>query len=197
MELHGEMMIGVPRTRVWEALNDPEILAACVDGCERLERSTPDTFTGALKVRIGPIRATFEGNLVFKDIDAPNGYTINGAGKGGASGFASGEARVALADIQGGTLLKYDVIANVGGKLAQVGGRLIESVTKKYVEGFFLKFKTLLEPEIADFPIASPQVASSPLVAANRWKKFYKAIPLILAFIIAAFLIARFAHLFD
>lgn len=146
MNLEGEMVINAPRQEVWEALNDPEILARCVDGCERLERVAPNQFAGDLKVQVGPIRAKFRGEILLKDIVPPSSYTLAGSGKGGASGFASGEAKINLVELEHGTLLKYTVTAKVGGKLAQIGGKLIENTAKQHASKFFAKLKEILEP---------------------------------------------------
>jgi uncharacterized protein len=147
MELVGEQLIKAPKQRVWHALNEPEMLASCLEGCQKLERTGPDSFAGVMAAKVGPVRATFQGKVTLSNIDAPNGYTITGEGQGGVAGFAKGSAEVKLSEADGGTLLAYAVKANVGGKLAQVGARLIEGVAKQYADGFFEKFRANLEIE--------------------------------------------------
>ena len=145
MTMTGEVTLPAARETVWEALNDPEVLKACIPGCESLERTGENGFAATAKVAVGPVKATFKGAVTLSDIDPPNGYTISGEGQGGIAGFAKGGARVALADAEGGTLMKYDVEANVGGKIAQLGGRLINGVAKKYADQFFANFAKQLE----------------------------------------------------
>jgi uncharacterized protein len=134
------------RERVWAALNDPQVLKACIPGCEELERTGENGFRATAKVAIGPVKATFKGNVTLSDIDAPNGYTISGEGQGGVAGFAKGGAKVRLDDADAGTRLVYDVEAQVGGKIAQLGGRLINGVAKKYADEFFANFARQLSP---------------------------------------------------
>ncbi len=122
-------------------LNDPAVLKACIPGCQSLERTSETSFSAVAKIKIGPVGASFKGNVQLSDIDAPNGYTISGEGEGGIAGFAKGGAKVALADAPGGgTILKYDVEANVGGKIAQLGSRLIAGVAKSMADKFFAGF---------------------------------------------------------
>ena len=130
MEMTGEYRIPASREQVWAALNDPEILKASIPGCESLERTGENGFTAAVVAKVGPVRARFTGAVTLQDLDPPNGYTISGEGKGGAAGFAKGDARVRLAEDGGATLLSYEVTANVGGKLAQLGSRLIDGTAK-------------------------------------------------------------------
>jgi uncharacterized protein len=155
MNLDGEILIRAPRTVIWEALNDPDILMRCVEGCESLERIGSDQFVGVLRVQIGPIKVRFAGELSLKERNPPTSYTIIGVGKGGASGFANGKAKVVLSDKDGLTLLKYSVDARVGGKLAQVGGRLIENTTRQHAHKFFEKLQNLVEPGTRNDEIAS------------------------------------------
>lgn len=149
MELKGESLIAAPRERVWNALNDPAVLARCIEGVETLERTAEDRFEGKLTAKVGPVRASFTGAVTLSDIDPPNGYTISGEGKGGMAGFAKGSARVRLddADVDGkaGTRLTYDVSSSVGGKLAQLGTRLIEGTARAYAESFFTRLKAEVE----------------------------------------------------
>jgi carbon monoxide dehydrogenase subunit G len=146
MTMQGEVTLPADRKRVWAALNDPEVLKACIPGCEELERTGDNGFRATAKVAIGPVKATFKGNVTLSEIDPPNGYTIKGEGQGGVAGFAKGGAKVRLDDADGGTRLVYDVEAQVGGKIAQLGGRLINGVAKKYADEFFANFAKQVSP---------------------------------------------------
>lgn len=151
MTMAGSVALPADRDTVWAALNDPEVLKRCIPGCQDLVRTGDSGFQATAKVSIGPVKATFKGQVNLSDIDPPNGYTISGEGQGGVAGFAKGGAKVALADAEaGGTLLSYDVEAQVGGKIAQLGGRLVNGVAKKYADEFFANFaKALAAPEAA------------------------------------------------
>ena len=141
MNLSGEHYIPASRQSVWDALNDPEVLKACLPGCEALEKISDTDMTATITIKIGPVKATFNGAVTLSDLDPPNGYTLNGEGQGGTAGFASGIAKVNLVDGEhGGTQLTYSVEAKVGGKLAQIGSRLIDSVAKKLAGKFFETF---------------------------------------------------------
>lgn len=137
MKLSGEHHIPASRQTVWEALNDAETLKACLPGCETLDKISDTEMTAKITTKIGPVKATFTGAVTLSDLDPPKGYTLSGEGKGGTAGFASGSASVTLTEQDGGTLLNYEVEAKVGGKLAQIGSRLIDSVTKKLAGQFF------------------------------------------------------------
>jgi carbon monoxide dehydrogenase subunit G len=140
MEMTGERRIPAPRQAVWDALNDPEILKQCIAGCETLEKTSDTEFSARVTSRVGPVTAKFTGKVALSDVDAPNGYTISGEGQGGVAGFAKGGAKVALADDGDGTLLTYEASGTVGGKLAQIGSRLIDSTARKMAADFFDKF---------------------------------------------------------
>ncbi len=140
MEIKGEYKIAAPREKVFAALNDQEVLKACIPGCESLEKLSDTEMTAKVRLRIGPVSAAFSGKVTLSDIDPPNGYKIAGEGQGGVAGFAKGGAVVKLADDDGGTVLTYDVDAQVGGKIAQVGARLISGTAKKLADQFFGKF---------------------------------------------------------
>jgi uncharacterized protein len=143
MTMSGEATLPVDRAKAWAMLNDPEVLKACIPGCQALEKTSDTSFVATVKVKIGPVGATFKGAVHLSDLDPPNGYTIGGEGEGGIAGFAKGGAKVRLADIEaapGSTLLKYDVEANVGGKIAQLGSRLIDGAAKKMADQFFAGF---------------------------------------------------------
>jgi uncharacterized protein len=141
MTMTGEVTLPGDRPKVWAMLNDPAVLKACIPGCQSLDKTSDTSFAAVAKIKIGPVGATFKGKVQLSDIDAPNGYTITGEGEGGIAGFAKGGAKVALADAEaGGTILKYNVEANVGGKIAQLGSRLIDGVAKKMADQFFANF---------------------------------------------------------
>jgi carbon monoxide dehydrogenase subunit G len=145
MTMTGEATLPAARTKVWAMLNDPEILKLCIPGCQSLEKTSDTSFAAVAKLKIGPVSATFKGAVQLSDLDPPNGYTISGEGEGGIAGFAKGGAKVHLTDAEGApgsTLLKYDVQANVGGKIAQLGSRLIDGVAKKMADQFFSNFST-------------------------------------------------------
>ncbi|MBT4169037.1 MAG: carbon monoxide dehydrogenase subunit G, partial [Rhodospirillaceae bacterium] len=151
MDLTGEYRIAASRERVWAALNDPEILKAAIPGCNTLDAVGDDSFTATVTAKVGPVKAKFQGQVTLSDMDPPNGYTIQGEGKGGAAGFAKGGAKVTLVEDGDGTLLQYEVNANVGGKLAQIGSRLIDGTAKKLAGEFFTAFA-----ELAAAPGAKP-----------------------------------------
>ena len=141
MSMTGEVDLPAPRGVVWEKLNDPDVLKACIPGCQELVKEGDTAFRATAKLAIGPVKATFKGKVTLSDVDPPNGYTITGEGEGGIAGFAKGGAKVRLSDAEGGgTKLAYDVQANVGGKIAQLGSRLIDGVAKKMSDNFFSSF---------------------------------------------------------
>ena len=140
MDMTGERRIPAPRQTVWEALNNPEVLKASIPGCESLEKLADDQMKATAAVKVGPISARFTGKVQLTDIDPPNGYRISGEGQGGVAGFAKGGANVALTDDGADTLLSYQVNAQVGGKLAQLGGRLIDATAKQMADAFFDRF---------------------------------------------------------
>ncbi len=139
MDLSGEYRIPAPRERVWAMLNDPDVLRQCIPGCEELEKTADNAFSARVTIRVGPVKATFNGNVTLENINAPEGYTITGEGKGGVAGFASGGADVHLAEDGDVTILTYTANARVGGKLAQLGSRLIDSTSRKLADQFFTK----------------------------------------------------------
>ena len=137
MKMNGEFRVPTDRETVWRALNDPEVLKECLPGCQEIEKTSDTEMTATLVLKVGPVKATFAGGVTLSDLDPPNGYTLSGQGQGGTAGFASGEARVRLVDEGGETVVQYDVDAKVGGKLAQIGSRLIDSTAKKLARQFF------------------------------------------------------------
>ena len=143
MKLSGSYQINLPKEKVWEALNDPEILKQAIPGCEEFIKNSETEFTAKATNKIGPFNASFTGDVELKDLNPPNSYKITGSGNSPV-GFASGEASVKLEDENGGTKLTYEVEANVGGKIAQVGARLIDMTAKKMADIFFGKFSELI-----------------------------------------------------
>lgn len=141
MTMNGSFDLPAPREVVWQKLNDAEVLKACIPGCQSLEKTSETSFSAVAKLKVGPVSATFKGKVNLSDIDAPHGYRIAGEGEGGIAGFAKGGASVRLEDIPEGTRLSYDVEANIGGKMAQLGARLINGVAKNMADQFFAKFE--------------------------------------------------------
>jgi carbon monoxide dehydrogenase subunit G len=140
MTMSGEVQLPATREAVWVKLNDPVVLKSCVPGCEQLDKTSDTEFQAIASIKIGPVKARWKGKVRLSDLDPPNGYRISGEGEGGVAGFAKGGATVALADKDGGTLLTYNVEAQIGGKLAQLGQRLINSAAKKTADDFFANF---------------------------------------------------------
>ena len=140
MTMTGEVQLPAPRQTVWEKLNNPEVLKATIPGCESLEKTSDTAFQAVAVTKIGPVKARWKGKVTLTDLDPPNGYRIVGEGEGGVAGFAKGAADVKLSDKEGGTLLTYNVEAQIGGKLAQLGQRLINGTAKKMADEFFQKF---------------------------------------------------------
>ncbi len=166
MELQGERLIPAPVDKTWAALNDPEILKACITGCETLESTGPDAFTATVAVKVGPVSARFKGKLQMTNIEPPNRYTINFDGQGGVAGFGKGSADVSLvAEGASQTKLSYAAKAQVGGKLAQVGSRLIDAAAGKITDDFFKAFEAQLAPPAPPPSEAAPEAAAGTAVA--------------------------------
>jgi uncharacterized protein len=140
MTMNGEVQLAATREVVWAKLNDATVLKQCIPGCEELDMSSPTEFQAIATIKIGPVKAKFKGKVHLTDMDPPNGYKISGEGEGGVAGFAKGAAVVKLTDKDGGTLLSYDVESQIGGKLAQLGQRLVQGTAKKLADDFFAKF---------------------------------------------------------
>jgi len=138
--IEGEERIAAPIDKVWAALNDPEVLKEAIPGCQNLDMKSPTEMAATVVLKIGPIKATFNGEVTLKNLNPPHSYTIQGEGKGGIAGFAKGGADVTLTEDGGDTILKYAAKADVGGKIAQLGSRLIESTSKKLAGQFFSTF---------------------------------------------------------
>jgi carbon monoxide dehydrogenase subunit G len=161
MEMTGSEFIRLPQRRVWDALNDPDVLKACIPGCESVEKVSDTEYRMAMTASVGPVKAKFTGKLLLSDVKPPESYTLSFEGSGGAAGFGKGSSTVSLAPEGDGTRLSYTAKATVGGKLAQVGSRLIDGVAKKMAEDFFRRFNDTVapvEPEVAEV-IAHPEAA--------------------------------------
>ena len=150
MDFTGEYKVPASRDKVWEALNDVDVLKLCIDGCEELNKDSDTEFSAKVTAKVGPVRAKFTGKVTLSDIDPPNGYTISGEGQGGVAGFAKGGAIVKLVEDDGATILHYEAKAEVGGKLASVGSRLVEGVAKKTADDFFGKFVEIVSDGAVD-----------------------------------------------
>jgi uncharacterized protein len=167
MDMTGQQIIPAPRQTVWEALNDPDVLKECIPGCEEIEKTGDHGFTAKVSAKVGPVKAKFAGAVELQDLNPPVSYTIVGEGKGGAAGFAKGGAKVNLEETtengEPATLLTYEVNASVGGKLAAIGSRLIDSTAKKYANDFFEKFKEIASQRApGDAAPASSPAAETP-----------------------------------
>jgi carbon monoxide dehydrogenase subunit G len=168
MDMSGEYTINAPREVVWHALNDPEVLKRTIPGCKELEQRSPTDLAAKVSLKIGPISATFNGNVTLENLDPPSSYDIVGQGQGGAAGFAKGRARVELTEIDADTTkLTYSAKAEVGGKLATLGGRLIQATSNKLAGEFFGNFAKELngEPE---------EEAAAPEAKKSRWTKWLR-----------------------
>jgi hypothetical protein len=179
MEMTGEQIIPATRAEVWRGLNDPQTLKACISGCESIERVSDTEYTVVTTAAIGPVKARFRGKLQLADLDPPNAYSLSFDGQGGAAGFGKGTAQVSLSAAPAGTRLAYAVKAQVGGKLAQIGSRLIDGVAKKMADDFFAAFKQKIGAPAA----AVPAAAESESTAAPLWW--------VIAIILTMFLLAR------
>ena len=182
MKLSGSYQIDLEKQKVWESLNDPNILKQAIPGCEKFRKNSDTEFTVTATNKIGPFNASFTGDIELKDINAPDSYIIEGSGNSPV-GFASGSAKVNLKDFEGGTKLIYEVEANVGGKIVQVGSRLIDITAKKMADIFFSKFSKLISPE----KISSIEKK----VEKKSQNNIFIYISLIILIVIAAYLILQ------
>lgn len=191
MEMRGERLISAPKQETWEALFDPEVLRQCIPGCQSVERLSDTQFKAAVALAIGPVKAKFSGEASMSEIDAPNACKLTGKGNGGVAGFGKGEAWIKLAEQDGGTLLTYDVQASVGGKLAQIGQRLIDSTARKLADDFFGRFVAVIEArKTPTSPAASVTTAS--IVAQQHKSGQGQARPFILGALVFAMLVGVF-----
>ena len=194
MEIKGEYRIAASREKVFAALNDVAILQACIPGCESLEKSSDTEMKAKVRMRIGPVSASFTGKVTLSDLDPPNGYKISGEGQGGAAGFAKGGAVVTLREDGAETVLTYNVDAQVGGKIAQVGARLIDGTARKLADEFFSKFAAMVgapPPGEAAAPGIASAAAPAPSAAAQRGYKHWIVIGVGAVVLILVFLASR------
>ena len=170
MKMTGEQRIDASPQRVWAALNDPAVLRQCIPGCQSLDKEADDRFAAVAEIRIGPIGARFKGAVTLSDVNAPHGYTITGQGSGGVAGSARGSARVQLREVSGATVLSYDVDAEVGGRMAQLGGPIIDATAKNLAGKFFDKFGAVVAGEAvvrrSAAAVAAPAVTVAPVAPA-------------------------------
>ena len=146
MRLEGSFTVAAPQARVWARITDAALMAGCIPGCERMEKTDPTHFQAAATLKIGPVKATFKGNVALENLDPPHSATLKGEGQGGVAGFAKGEAQIVLTPEEGGTVLAYTAKANIGGKLAQIGQRLIDGAAKQIADNFFQRFAAAITP---------------------------------------------------
>ena len=175
MDMKDSRIINAPQAKVWAALNDPAMLKLCIIGCDSLEATAPDTFVAAMSVKVGPVSAKFKGKLQLENVQPPNSYTLKFEGQGGPAGFANGTAGVSLtAETPSTTRLDYTANAMIGGKLAQVGSRLVDAAARKIADDFFSKFDALVaEPVVVADTAVAPQnvvaVAAKPAIPVWVW----------------------------
>ena len=164
MEMSSTRLIAARPEAVWVALNDPDVLKACIPGCESFTRETDGQWRAVVAAKVGPVSARFTGTMELLDVTPPTGYTLRFKGQGGAAGFAQGEARVALFEAPEGTSLRYTAVAQVGGKLAQIGSRLIDGVAAKLADEFFERFAARF-----GVPAANDELVTTPAARLPRW----------------------------
>jgi len=209
LEMTGEQLIPASQQAVWQALNDPEVLKACIPGCETIDRTSDTDFTLAMMAAVGPIRARFRGKLAIGEIDAPHRYVLSFEGSGGPAGFGKGSASVTLAPQDSATRLAYTAKAQVGGKLAQVGSRLIDGVAKKMADDFFGRFTARFTHAAAPGEAqaasrvdvdatandaaraASDRSAATPVAGSAGHRKWAIAVAVAVALVALAYTIAR------
>ncbi len=188
MDISGEYRLGAPRERVWTLLKDVDVLRRCIPGCESLEPSGDDAYDAVLKTAIGPVRAKFNTHIRLENLNPPQSYTITGEGKGGAQGFGRGSADVTLDEDGEATVLRYSASLSVGGKLAQVGSRLVVGATRKLADQFFTEFATIAGAMAdGDSPVTepSPEAEDATIDTARRtWAWYLGAALVLIAFIL-------------
>jgi uncharacterized protein len=177
MEFTGRYVIPASPEAVWAAINDPEILKACIPGCETMEKTDPTHFAAAATLKIGPVKATFKGRVELSEMDPPKRCVLKGEGQGGVAGFARGEAEVVLTPGEGGTVLTYTAKATVGGKLAQIGQRLIDGAAKQIADNFFSRFAAALTATPAGAEAAIPEAMSPELGPQVAVPPFVERVP--------------------
>ncbi len=177
MQMTDSQRIPAPRDKVWAALNDPAILQSCIPGCESLEMTSPTEMSAKVTLKVGPVKASFGGRVTLSEIDAPNGYRITGEGSGGVAGFAKGGALISLKeDGPDTTILTYDADAQIGGKLAQLGSRLIDSTARKLAGDFFASFAAALGPVPVETVPVEPAAASDTAAEPEAKKGWFKGL---------------------
>lgn len=195
MDLRGEYRIPAPQEQVWNALNDPEVLRQSIPGCESLDKVEETVYRAVALVKVGPVKARFTGSIELSDLNPPHSYTITGQGKGGAAGFAKGEARVTLVSDGRETILTYTVKANVGGKLAQIGQRLIDLTARKMADDFFTNFVRTVSSAALDtgteIDLAPRDQAPATPIRTGYGNVWAVATAVLVALIIVLFLIVR------
>jgi hypothetical protein len=180
MEMSGEQLIPAAQAEVWRGLNDPEVLKACISGCESIDRLSDTEYAVVTTAAIGPVKARFRGKLLLADLDPPNSYSLSFDGQGGAAGFGKGTAKVSLAAEAAGTRLSYAVKAQVGGKLAQIGSRLIDGVARKLADDFFSAFNQKIGGPVA--APGEPALEAAPGAAPLWWVIAIIAVMFLLAY---------------
>jgi len=169
MEMSSTRIVAAPPAAVWAALNDPDVLKACIPGCETFERVSDTEWRAVVAAKVGPVSARFTGRVQLADLDPPTGYTLKFEGQGGAAGFANGEAKVGLASADAGaTALAYSARAQIGGKLAQIGSRLVDGAAAKMADDFFERFVARVAAPAAEAAEVAPSAALSPPVTGPR-----------------------------
>jgi len=189
MELKGERLIPATVEATWAALNDPDVLKSCIAGCETMERTGDDAYQAVVAVKVGPVSARFKGNLKMTNVNAPTGYTINFDGQGGVAGFGKGSADVSLAPDGAGTKLSYSAQAQVGGKMAQIGSRLIDAAAAKITDDFFAAFEARLQAAAPAAAAAPP--AAAPASGASRRAMAWLAAGVVIVVVAAYFYLRR------
>jgi len=174
LELKDEIRINAPRERVYAALNDPEVLRQAIPGCEALQKNSDTEFEATVTSKVGPLTARLKGSVQLSDLNPPEGYTLSGEGKGGPAGFAKVRAQVALSEDGASTLLRYDVKADVGGKLGQLGGPIIDRTARKLAGEFFQTFESLVSVPVAGEE-AVPAAAAAPAARPTMYAWYFMA----------------------
>ena len=195
MDMQGSRVLAATQEQAWNALNDPEVLKACIPGCEKVERTGDDSYALGMAVKIGPVAARFSGRIQLQDLNPPQSYTLQFDGNGGAAGFGKGNAQVSLAPVEGGTELAYTVKAQVGGKIAQVVQRLVDGVAKQMAEEFFKRFDTRLQelypaPAVAEAPAEAAAAPAAPVESGGGVPTWVWA-AVAAAVVVAGFLLMR------
>jgi carbon monoxide dehydrogenase subunit G len=187
MEMSSSRIIGAPPQAVWEALNDPDVLKDCIPGCETLTRESDTDWRAVIAAKVGPVSARFSGKVELADVTPPTGYTLKFEGQGGAAGFANGEAKVTLAPAaENQTELSYVAKAQVGGKLAQIGSRLVDGVAAKMADDFFARFAARFAPEPAISPVAEAAAATRAPRGGSHWVRYVALVAIVVLLVILA-----------